>query len=36
MSVPKYLELHRPFLDILSDGNVYTMKELRSILARKL
>ena len=36
MSVPKYFELHRPFLDILSDGHVYAMKELRSILARKL
>lgn len=35
MAVPKYDELMKPILEILQDGNVYTIKDIYSILARR-
>ena len=29
MAVPKYYEMHVPFLQFLSDGNVHPLKELK-------
>ncbi len=30
MSVPKYYEMHKPMLELLSDGNVHTLKQIKS------
>lgn len=35
MAVPKFHEFMKPFLDILSDGNSYTIKEIREIISKE-
>lgn len=35
MSIPKYDELMKPILEVVSDGNQYTMKSLERLLAQK-
>lgn len=34
MPVPKYYEMHRPFLESLSDGLAHTLKELKLSVAQ--
>lgn len=36
MTIPKYNELYKPFLSVLQDGNIHTIKEVKSDVARML
>lgn len=33
MSIPKYFEIHKPFLQFLNDGRAHTKKEAKAYLA---
>lgn len=34
MTVPKYFEMHKPFLEFLKDGNPHTLKELKLLISQ--
>lgn len=34
MAIPKYYEIHRPFLEAIQDGNEHTLKELKPRIAK--
>lgn len=34
MGLPKYYEMHKPFLEYLKDGKLHTLKELKQFISK--